>query len=215
MSEHLDLLLGPLDLDQLAPGAREEAEEHLRACSGCARGLRESADALSLLALALPEEPPPDGLWSRIEASLTGGRFAAFVERTARLLDLPLEAATALLGGIDDAARWVVGPGPGVSLYHLTPGPAVADAVAGFVRIDPGATFPRHEHLGTERVLVLQGACFDDHGVRASCGDEIVGAAGASHVVTAEQGEPLIYLAVVEQGLRLDGVEVRGNDPRF
>ena len=47
---------------------------------------------------------------------------------------------------------------PGMDLFHIQGGPAVADAVNGFVRLAAGLHFPPHTHVGNEKVFVLEGA---------------------------------------------------------
>jgi putative transcriptional regulator len=216
MSNHLEIGFGPLELEALAGAARAAAEEHLRSCSRCAQEFRDSAGALELLARDLPPEEPDPALWRRLEHSIREGRLAPFTARVARILDVSLELAGQLLDAIDDAARWVPGPAVGVTLLHIEGGPRVAGAVAGFVRVEPGASFPQHTHVGEETVLVLQGRYASDSGQQARRG-ELQMKAGSTHSVAALEGPPLVYLSVVDdEGVVLaDGEVIRAGDPRL
>jgi putative transcriptional regulator len=93
----------------------------------------------------------------------------------------------------------VAGPSPSSRLYHIQPGPAIlaVDGIAGFVKVEPGATFPRHKHLGREHVLVLQGGFRDEDGTDVYAGEDNHKPAGSDHELVAHAGQPLIYLAVI------------------
>ena len=165
----------------------------------------------STLPLSLPEQDPPAALRARLLRSATapGDRFAPFAERLAALIDRGVAHASALLEQIarDVAGTWEVAAalGPGIELIHLEGGPAVAGADVGFVRVPEGVRFPYHEHLGPERVLVLQGQLRDSDGQVYGPGDTPDMDAGSSHEFTALAGAPLIY-AVVVHGVVFPGI---------
>ena len=151
MTGHLEPGFGPLELEAVSEGERRSALRHLDGCAACALDYRVQADALTALALALPPVPPPLELRARLLKSIAAAnRFEQFADRVAALIDVTLENARALLGKIDEAASWVESPLPGVRLYHLDGGPSMAQAVVGFVRIEPGHVFPDHSHHGPE-----------------------------------------------------------------
>ncbi|MCA9713881.1 MAG: cupin domain-containing protein, partial [Myxococcales bacterium] len=177
-----------------------------------AREVGELAELLaSTLPLSLPEQDPPAALRARLLRSATapGDRFAPFAERLAALIDRGVAHASALLEQIarDVAGTWEVAAalGPGIELIHLEGGPAVAGADVGFVRVPEGVRFPYHEHLGPERVLVLQGQLRDSDGQVYGPGDTPDMDAGSSHEFTALAGAPLIY-AVVVHGVVFPGI---------
>src|SRR5262245_51956600 len=154
-------------------------------------GLCEFGEALESIA------PAPE-LRTRLLDQLTSkGRFARFAERTAQLLDISLERAHALLDRLDDLTLFEPAF-PGASFFWCEGGPAVANAVRGFVRVQAGTNFPEHEHIGDELVLVLQGTFHDTtrdctHGV----GDEVLMPAGTSHAYTVPaDGPDLLKLSV-------------------
>ena len=86
---------------------------------------------------------------------------------------------------------------PGVSIRRLYQAPS--GAAAALLRYQPGASIPRHEHLGYEHVLVLDGAQSDEYG-RYTAGTLVVNPPGSSHRVASEEG--CVVLIVWEQGVR-------------
>lgn len=80
-------------------------------------------------------------------ASVGAGRFEAFAQRFADLVDVGIARAREILGLIERPATWEH-PLPGVHLVHFNGGPACAAADCGFVRLAPGGTFPWHAHRG-------------------------------------------------------------------
>lgn len=172
----------------------------------------ETAGALALLA---------DG--SEASAALRA-RLIETVQRTHRwddleaevasLIDLDLDSARALLLAVDEAGGWELGPLPHIELLHFGGGPAVADAITGFVRIPPGETFPHHEHVGDEAVLVLQGELRDSSGAMHARGALLRMAAGTSHSLVVIGAIPLVYLAVVQRGVKIGGEVFGPHDPR-
>ncbi len=89
---------------------------------------------------------------------------------------------------------------PGVSIRRLYQSPG--GAAAALLRYEPGASIPRHEHLGYEHVLVLDGAQSDEYGQYAA-GTLVVNRPGSSHRVVSEQG--CVVLIVWERGVRFTG----------
>ena len=92
----------------------------------------------------------------------------------------------------------------GIFLSWLLRGREGADAVV-LIRMEPGAGYPAHRHLGEETVLVLQGGYRDEQGEYRE-GEKVVNAAGSIHRPVALEGpEPCILLAVAHQGVEILG----------
>lgn len=141
---------------------------------------------------------PSAALRGRILGSLAGvGRFSAVAEALRRFVDLGAEPVAELLRKVDDPSAWLSGlPGmTGVRYFHFTPGRAAAGAEAGFVRLEPGATFPHHRHLGPERTFVLDGM-MHDRGQLHRPGSVIESATGTAHHYTAGAGRDLIIVSL-------------------
>jgi putative transcriptional regulator len=206
-------LLPEYALGMLGAAETRAVEAAVAADASLAAELAAWRETASQLALALPPLPVTERSWADLEARLAArpGRFAAFVARVARALEVGEDVARRLLDGIDVAASWVAGPSPSSRLYHVEPGPGIlaVGGIAGFVKVDPGARFPRHKHLGAEHVLVLQGGFTDDDGRDYVAGDDSHLGAGTAHDFVAHAGEPLVYLAVIRGQIDFgDGFEL-------
>ncbi len=168
------------------------------------------------LLLALVDEAPASlGVRQALLTALAGPWWAPFVRRAAALLDIDANETSALMAAMDDADRWLAGPGEGIELFHIDAGPAVAvaGAITGFVRLGPGAVFPHHRHVGFEDVLVLAGS-FVHEGGEVFAGMEAPMPPSSQHQ-TRGGADGCIYLAVSRDGLAFDGEEPIGpDDPR-
>lgn len=206
-SSHDDRLVEYV-LGTLPAADREQLERELG--PRLADEVTATGEALASLAVALPPVRPSPSLRERLLTSARGpARFAPFIDRLARLIDVAADRARELLASLELPATWQPSPGPNVHLVHLIGGPACAGADVGFVRVAAGTIFPPHRHLGEERVLILQGTYTDNHGTIARAGDLIDMPADSSHHFTAGPEVDLIYAVVV------GGIEVEGVDPEL
>lgn len=213
----------PLTDDELAelalgtlPAAHRAALSRDLGPATLASAEAEAAEALTSLAVALPPATPSPGLRDRLLASARGpARFAPFIDRLARMVDLAGERVQALLASLTprpsgpdlaDRGTWQPSPAPHIHLVHFDGGPACAGADVGFVRVDAGTTFPDHRHVGEETVLVLQGSYRDSDGTLVRAGDIVKKSADSHHHFTAGPDEPLIYAVVVFGGIEIPGV---------
>lgn len=175
-----------------------------------------SLEPLAAIALGVAAISPRPDLRERLLASSARAhRFDDLEARVAQLLDVSRETAAQFLLSIDGPAEgWSPGPRPAVALLHVDGGPAVRDAVTGFVRVDVGGEFPEHAHVGDEVVLVLQGAFEDSDGRRYGAGDEAVMPAGSTHHFRSIGPARLVGLAIVHGGVVVDGHTLGPRDPR-
>jgi len=197
------------------PRDRPDHERELDAFLDDMRALDDSESAelksqpagLGLLQLSEALEPStaPASLRARLLAELpVTRRFERFAASVAKLLDIGLERANALLDRLDDAAVFTTEM-PGVEFFWVEGGPRVANAVRGFLRVAAGTTFPEHEHLGEETVLVLQGAFTEPgSGRTVRAGETDVLSAQSSHTFHAPpDGPDLLMLQVTAVGVRV------------
>lgn len=182
-------------------GDEAEFESELRAVAA-GRGFTQLCEALDAVAVH-DRAAARERLLASVPAT---GRFARFAEATAKILDLGIEQAKALLDRLQDESLFEQEL-PGVSFYWCEGGPAVANAVRGFVRVKAGTQFPDHEHIGDEIVLVLQGSFVDTtRGITFHAGETDVMKAGTSHEFAVPAGGPdLLKLSVTQVGLRAMG----------
>ena len=190
----------------------------LRTLDDTLEALEASETELEALVLAMATASKCDAASDAFRAHLMASleqthRFDDLKAQVALLLDVDGEQAARFLLNIDRASTWSPGPIPGVDIYHVEGGPLVEEAVTGFVRLGAGATFPEHEHLGDETVLVLQGALIDSHGRQVRAGEAAPMSAGSRHAFRAVGSAPLIYLAVIQRGVRIGDVEILAGDP--
>jgi putative transcriptional regulator len=91
---------------------------------------------------------------------------------------------------------------PGIALVFLYTNEQTGDGVV-LIRMAPGRGYPRHRHVGEERVLVLQGGYRDEAG-RYQAGDTVVQPPGSVHHPVALEGdEDCILLATALGGIEL------------
>jgi quercetin dioxygenase-like cupin family protein len=162
----------------------------------------------ALAALTPASKAPPQLLRERLLSTVARPRlrFAPLFGRLGELLDL----GDADLAGIFERAAapgaWSQAPIPGAELMHLVGGPRVVDADNGLVRLEAGSRFPMHRHLGTERVLVLDGGYRDEQSGRLyRPGDVHEMPQGSVHAYVALPERPLLLAVSV-----LGGVDVEG-----
>ena len=159
--------------------------------------------------------PAPASLRSRVLGSLAKTpRFAHFEDRVAAMLQIPVERARVVLRAFDDPGVWAREL-PMAEFFWVERGAALKDAVCGFVRVDRGQTFPEHEHLGRERVLMIQGAMVDVvTGERFGPGDISEREAGSSHAYVAEDGGvDMVHLVVADVGYRFGEIIAGPREP--
>jgi quercetin dioxygenase-like cupin family protein len=177
--------------------------------------LHTNAPELAELGLLIPSETPPPSLRARLMQSIAiTGRFDHLLDEVAQWVQVGAERARELLGWIDEAIRWEPGPGAGISLLHLEGHIGLTNVIAGWVRVEPGEAFPHHEHLGREVVLVLQGWYVDDDGTEVRTGEVAEKAAGTEHGFRVPlDSPPLVYMALVWEGVKIGEHVLRPGDP--
>jgi anti-sigma factor ChrR (cupin superfamily) len=74
-------------------------------------------------------------------------------------------------------------------------------ARAAFLRYEPGAAVPTHEHTGWEHILVLKGSQSDESG-QYDAGSLLIHGPGSSHSVLSAEG--CVVLAIWEKPVRFE-----------
>jgi len=206
-------LLAAYALGALEPEEVELVERAVAADPALAAEVDALVEASVQLAIALPGPAPAPAQRDRLlaavvaEAEPAPTRFARFVGRITELFDVTVERARELLGLVDDPGAWQPGPAPGTWLIHFRAGPAYAGADTGFVKLDPGARFPRHHHLGEEIAVVLDGVAHDSAVGSLQPGDEPTCGADSYHEFRAIGDRPLVVV------VRVFGVEFDVDPP--
>lgn len=173
--------------------------------------VRSAELALSRMPEALPAAPvTTNGRGrDRLLATLSGpDRFREFFPVLRGWFDLADDALRAVLARVDDreaaepTAASTNSSVPGLRYFHFQSGPAALARESGCIILAPGARFPRHQHEGTERALVLQGVLLLD-GQTHHAGTVIEAEAGTSHDFAAGPGRDLIAI-VGHDGIRFE-----------
>ena len=165
------------------------------------RGVSSASDTLAGSTLA--GGSPADGgasaaLLARLEATLSEPphRYAPFFSKAAELFDLPESDVIAQLARLKDPGVWSFAGLPGIAKVTVSGGPRVAQAETLFVRFSPGVRFPEHQHVGLERVLVLEGSYQDSTGVLHRAGELREWPSGTAHSFRVGS-ETCIFASVV------------------
>lgn len=174
-------------------------EDHLgEGCDVCRGELDEYHLAVEGLALATPDAEPSPAVRSRLLASLGGEASdgGAEAESATVRLAADLQPFVSLHAGGDGWQQW----GEGI-LYK----PLYVDEASGLmtsiVRMSPGTGLPRHQHLGVEQFLILEGDC-NVHGERLGPGDYHRALGGTIHDTTyTEYGTTFLLVAPKEYRL--------------
>jgi putative transcriptional regulator len=199
---HLDELLFELALGTLAASELAAAEQHLAGCAHCAAELAATREIVAALPLeGAPATAARDGKRRLLDEVARGGRLHRFADGVADLLGIPLERAKYWLDRLDAPDAWSPLPLPGVngiSICAPDHHPSLEGCAVAFLRIKPGAQFPTHSHMASERVLILQGGYVDDvTGIEYHPGDIHYEPDGSTHSYTGIAGPDCYCLGVV------------------
>lgn len=157
-----------------------------------------AAEAWSVLSLALDPVTPPPHLRERLMASVErAARYRSFSRELASWFDLTESRVRDLLARIDDPLAWAPGFGRVIGTIHFEPGPKLASAHCGLVRMKDGARVPLHRHVEREVTLVIEGGIIDGGGHRYGPGEALEMLPGSTHVLRV-QGNPDAMLAVLQ-----------------
>lgn len=135
-------------------------------------------------------------------------RYAPFFGRLAALWDAPEAQVQSELLRASDPNAWSRTPLAGLRSFQVDVGGERSGVRARLLRFEPGARFPRHQHRGAERVLVLEGAYADGAGVEVRAGDEQHMAEGTEHELRILGASPCVA-AIAERGIAFSGAWLR------
>lgn len=88
---------------------------------------------------------------------------------------------------------------PGVEIYRLY-GDGQGGAAAALLRYQPGASVPRHDHVGFEHIFVISGSQTDQNGEHKA-GTLVINPPHTNHSVISQAG--CIVLAIWEKPISL------------
>lgn len=126
-------------------------------------------------------------------------RYAPFFGRLSQLWEISEDRVRSELRRARDARSWTPSFLPGLRVFDIDAGESPTRFKARLLKFAPGARFPKHEHLGPENVLVLEGA-YTDGEVEVHAGDEQATEAGREHELRILGASPCVA-AVSEHGI--------------
>ena len=173
------------------------------------------AAVLARLADTLAPVAPDAALRSALLARARGpGRLDRFAAAVAAMVDVSIDKARELLDRVADTSRWERDLFPGMHALWVEGGPAAANCIRGFARLDAGAAFPEHEHVGDEATLVLEGVMLESGGAVVRPGETIVMPAGTAHYYrAAPDGPDLLFFVVAKTAIGFpDGAALHPRD---
>ncbi|MBV9264699.1 MAG: cupin domain-containing protein [Acidobacteriaceae bacterium] len=142
---------------------KQQFEQRLAGgCPFCTSQLHEYASVAKELALSVPLEQPDPSLRRRLL-----DRLETVPMNVQARADITLVRA--------DETSWTSLPIPGVEIRPLLGEKTL------LVRMQPGSSYPAHEHRYDEQCYVLEGSVVDSFGVTAHAGDFVCMPAGSTH----------------------------------
>jgi quercetin dioxygenase-like cupin family protein len=126
-------------------------------------------------------------------------RYAPFFGRLSQLWEISEERVRSELTRARDSSTWTPTFLPGLRIFNVDSAEPRAGAHARLLKFSPRAKFPHHEHIGRERVLVLEGA-YTDGRVEVHPGDEQSMDAGGEHELRII-GDEQCVTAISERGI--------------
>lgn len=177
MNEHPTRLLHDFIFQRLGSQERQRVEAHLSICAECARQLVDFQSAVEQVAAEDPRPALRDRLFESIEHL---ERFAPFAPRLGELMSVSSNEARRALHAFADVDTWPLRPLPGLRALPLSMGaPAPAQAI--LACFEPTSMVPWHRHVGSESILVFQGAFLASDGQVIRAGDELRSESGSAH----------------------------------
>ena len=187
-------------LEPRQPSALGRQESSLAASGISNAELARTRSAIASIGASLPAAPAPSSARDRLMQSFARkGKFGIFADRVARLFDLPLPEAEALMQKLEDPSAWMPFLVEGVEMIPVQAGSKCTGAIATLVKFKPGSSFPEHLHHGDETMLVLDGG-FEEKGGQGDevwRGDECWSADGSEHSLVALEGTPCIAAVLI------------------
>jgi anti-sigma factor ChrR (cupin superfamily) len=174
MEDEFRAAVEPYALGALDAPERARLEAHLEECPGCAREVARWRELLAAVEKDVGAHAPSD------------------------LREHVLELARAPREPLDLAGYSWEEMMPGVRFHVLEEDPA-RDFRAVLVWARPGASMPRHRHLGDEEILVLRGRLSDGR-TEYGPGEVCRSRTGSVHSETALEGEDCVCYVVYHGG---------------
>ena len=204
MSPHVTEDLYEYALQILEPPRAEAIALHLRECRSCLLALGAINDEFAEVVVPTSTVAPSASLRSRLLKDVGGiVPYARYLDDMAEMLVGSRALLEGELRGLPHPKTWVDGPVKHCRLFPCDAGSSLDDVIRSLVLMESGSTFPDHEHLGDEYILVLQGSLLNEDGKLYRPGDKLHMAEGTNHSFEVPDGLDLIYFNIVHHGLQI------------
>ena len=205
MTDHVQNQLWDWLQGAVSESVEIEVRAHLKSCESCQRALDSELSVLAKFEAA--RRSAPRTVRGRLlDDATTLARFSRYTHEIASLADVDTDTAQKWLSQIEDSEVWSDTALEDMHLFHIDGGPAVENAIVGFVRLQPETSFPEHTHVGSEAIFIIQGVIIDENGERHRPGARVERDPGSTHEITAAPGHPAVYLSVVHEGIEVFGM---------
>jgi hypothetical protein len=153
------------------------------------------ADALSLLAEALPTSLPEPAVRERLLRALEGPeRFTPWAPQVSRRFGLTLEEARDALRRIHEPSAWRPGLWPGSRLLAT---PALTRQRSIVAELPAGMRIASHRHAARELTYILEGTLIENGELRHESGSLLEKSSGSEHELTVtEDARCLVVFSV-------------------
>ncbi len=179
-------------------------ERHLRECRACLLELGAINDSFADVVTPSPQLAPRASLRSRLLQDVAKRvPYARYLDDIATMLAGSRDLLEGELRGMPHPDTWPDGPVKHCRLFPCYADSTLDDVIRSLVLMESGSTFPSHDHLGDEYILVLQGSLLNEDGKLYRPGDKLMMPEGTSHSFEVPKGLDLIYFNVVHHGLRI------------
>jgi putative transcriptional regulator len=204
MSPHVTSELYEYALQILDSERSAEIAMHLRECRSCLLALGAINDEFAEVVVPTSNLAPKPSLRSRLLKDVSEiVPYARYLDDMAKMLVGSPGLLEDELRGLPHPNTWDDGPVDHCRLFPCEAGTTLSNVIRTLVLMESGSTFPDHEHLGDEHILVLQGSLLDEDGQLYRPGDKLYMAEGTHHSFEVPVGLDLIYFNVSHQGLQI------------
>lgn len=204
MSAHVTSELYEYALEILEPKRAAEIGSHLQECRSCLLALGVINDEFAQVIVPTTDVAPKASSRSRLLSDIGGiVPYARYLDDMAKMLVGSRALLEGELRGLPHPKTWVEGPVKHCRLFPCDAESTLEDVIRSLVLMESGSTFPSHEHLGDEYILVLQGSMLNEDGKLYRPGDKLHMAEGTNHSFDVPVGLDLIYFNIVHHGLQI------------
>lgn len=202
MNKHVTSDLTEYALGLLEDSRTKDIAEHLRHCKTCLVSHFDIINSLSE-SVSIKEMAPASILKDKLLQEVKKrAPYSAYKKEISSMTGVSEDKVIEIFSSMPRTSTWVDGPIPRCRLYPW-PEHSSREVIKTLVLMESGSHFPNHEHLGRELVFILQGHFRDSNGKLYSPGEIIEKTAGSSHDFDVCDGLDLVYLAVVDEGIRI------------